>query len=57
MDKIIGYCAYCKCMIQPWDKFKITSEGMFHNNDINDCYELSRNFMDDFGDNCINDEE
>ena len=49
------YCYHCKGRIQPWDKVKYTEEGVIHNNDDKDCYELSQNYIDEFGD-VINEE-
>jgi len=49
------YCYHCKGRIQPFDKVEKTERGLIHNNDEKDCYELSQNYIDEFGD-VINEE-
>ncbi len=54
MDK--EYCIHCKGLIQEYDKYKITEKGLIHNNDEKDCFSLTENYIDDFGDVVTNEE-
>lgn len=54
---ILGYCYYCKGVIQHWDRFKVTDKGLIHANDLKDCYVISQTFIDEWGDEINLDEE
>lgn len=55
-DDYIGICDYCHQEIYSYEKYRIHNGKLYHNDDANNCYKQSQTFIDDFGDNILNEE-
>jgi len=55
-DNIIGYCAYCKCEVLNFEKYRIVNGELFHNDKANNCLNQSQLYIDIWGDNVFDEE-